>query len=268
MGVSGPMARTVPDLALLLSVQAGYDARVPLSMESGGEMFAGKLAASVKGKRIAWAGDFKGAVPYEAGVLDTCRPALKAFEALGCKVEEACPDYPVDKVWDTFVKLRGWMQGGNIANLAADPATRAQLKPEAIYEIELGAGLSAYELSALSAIRTEWNLAVRQFFERYDYWIMPTAQVFPFAVEERWPASIAGVAMRTYHEWMQAVCLVTMSGCPALAAPAGFGASGLPMGIQIIAPGHREMDCLQLALAYQEARQSELSRVSPLLARA
>jgi len=64
------------------------------------------------------------------------------------------------------------------------------------------------------------------------------------------------------------VCLVTLSGCPALAVPAGFGASGLPMGIQITAPVHREMDCLQLAFAYQEARKAELARVSPLLAKA
>jgi len=268
MGVSGPMARNVSDLALLLSVQAGYDARAPLSMDSGGELFAGKLTASVKGKRIAWAGDFKGSVPYEAGVLDLCRQALKAFEALGCTVEEACPDYPVEKAWDTFVKLRGWMQGVNIASLAADPVARAQLKPEALYEIELGARLSAYELSALSAIRSEWSQAVQTFLERYDYWIMPTAQLFPFAVEDRWPASIAGTPMRTYHEWMKAVCLVTLSGCPALAVPAGFGASGLPMGIQITAPVHREMDCLQLAFAYQEARKTELARVSPLLAKA
>jgi amidase len=268
MGVAGPMARNVPDLALLLSVQAGYDARAPLAMESGGDMFAGKLGASVKGKRIAWAGDFKGAVPYAPGVLDTCRQALKAFEALGCRVEEACPDYPVEKAWDTFIKLRGWQQGGNIAALAADPANRALLKPESLYEIEQGARLSAYDINALSAIRTEWSQAVRQFFERYDYWIMPTAQTFPFAVEERWPTSIAGTPMRTYHEWMEAVCLVTLSGCPALAAPAGFGPDGLPMGIQIIAPVHREMDCLQLAFAYQQARQGELSRPSPLLATA
>jgi len=266
MGTSGPMARTVADLALLLSVQAGYDPRAPLSMESSGDRFAGPLGASVKGKRIAWAGDFNGAIPYEPGVLDTCRKALKAFEILGCHVEEACPAYPVDRIWDAFVKLRGWQQGGGIAAYAANPKTRALLKPEAIYEIDQGAALSAYDISAQSAIRSEWSQAVRMFFERYDYWIMPTAQTFPFAVEERWPASIAGTTMRTYHEWMKAVCLVTMAGCPALAVPAGFGPTGLSMGIQIIAPVHHELDCLQLGAAYEQADKAALSRRSPLLA--
>jgi amidase len=49
---------------------------------------------------------------------------------------------------------------------------------------------------------------------------------------------------------MKAVLLISMSGCPALAVPAGFGASGLPMGIQIVAPVHRELDCLYLAYAH------------------
>jgi len=101
-------------------------------MESAGDLFSGKLGASVKGKRIAWAGDCKGALPYEPGVLEICREALKAFETLGCHVEEAMPDYPLDKVWDAFVKLRGRQQGGNIAAYAAYSRTRALLKPEAI----------------------------------------------------------------------------------------------------------------------------------------
>jgi amidase len=260
MGVAGPMARNVTDLALLLSVQAGYDTRVPLSMESAGDTFRNPLGRSVKGKRIAWAGDFDGAVPYEPGVLDACQAALRTFEALGCSVEPACPDYPVDKVWQSFVKLRNWQQGSSLRELYNDPARRAQLKPEAIFEVEEGAALSAFDITAHSAIRTEWSQAVRQFFERYDYWIVPTAQVFPFPVDDRWPTHIAGQAMQTYHEWMKGVCLVTMSGCPALAAPAGFGASGLPMGIQIIAPVHGELDCLQLAFAYEAASRSRLSR--------
>ena len=116
-------------------------------------------------------------------------------------------------------------------------------------------------------MRTEWTQAVRAFFERYDYWIMPTAQAFPFAVEEHWPASIAERPMRTYHEWLQAACLVTMSGCPALAAPAGFGPTGLPMGIQIVAQVQHELDCMQLAFAYVPASGFRLRRRPAVLGR-
>ena len=265
MGVTGPMARTVADLALLLSVQAGHDPRAPMSLEGDGSVFAGPLGAAMKGKRIAWLGDLGGFAPYEPGVLEVCRGALKTFEALGCVVEEAFPAFPLEKVWDAFVRLRGWQQGGSILDLYKDPARRALLKPEAVYEVETGLRLSAFGVVADSVVRSDWSQAVRTFFEAYDYLIMPTAQVFPFAATQTWPKAIAGRTMRTYHEWMAAVCLVTMSGCPSLAVPAGFDAKGQPMGMQIVAPVHGELAALKLAAAYEAAAPASLRRAPALL---
>jgi amidase len=265
MGVTGPMARTVRDLALLLSIQAGYDPRAPLSMESGGAQFLGSIEGDPKGKRIAWAGDFGGFAPYEPGVLETCEAALKTFESLGCTVETAFPDYPLEKVWRAFVRLRAWQSGQPLLAAYQDPAKRALIKPEAIWEVETGLGLSAYDVAAESIVRSEWSQAVRQFFGRYDYLIVPTAQVFPFDADQHWPHEIAGRRMQTYHEWMTAVCLVTMSGCPALAAPAGFGPGGLPIGLQIVAPVHQELACLQLGAAYEAATEWTAKRPPPLL---
>jgi amidase len=265
MGVTGPMARNVADLALLLSVQAGYDPRAPLSMESGGEQFRGSLGADMRGKRIAWVGDFGGFTPCEPGVLETCRAALKTFEAMGCVVEEAFPDYPLEKLWQSFIRLRGWQQGGAMLAYYNDPATRPLLKPEAVYEVETCLKLSAAEVTADSTVRSEWSQAVRRFFERYDYLVAPTAQLFPFKAEETWPREIAGHRMQTYHEWMKGVCLVTMAGCPSLAVPAGFGPGNLPIGLQIVAPVQREMACLKLAAAYEAAAGQWTKRPPPLL---
>jgi amidase len=201
MGVTGPMARSVADVAFLLSVQAGYDARAPLSLEGDGREFLGALEGPVNGKRIGWLGDFGGAAAYEPEVLAACRAALKSFEALGCTVEDATVAYPAEKAWQAFVRLRGWMQGGALADLYNDPAKRPLLKPEAIYEIELGRGLSAYDVQAASMVRTEWAQAVRQLFARYDVLVSPTAQLFAFdADDQHWPKTVAGRDMRTYHE--------------------------------------------------------------------
>src|SRR5262249_11355939 len=114
MGVLGPMARDVRDLALLLAVQSGYDDRVPLSMDASAGIFQGTLETGLKGKRIAWLGDFNGYLPYEPGVLDLCRKSLPVFESLGCVVEEALPDYPIDKVWRAWLNLRAWQSGGTL----------------------------------------------------------------------------------------------------------------------------------------------------------
>jgi amidase len=265
MAVAGPMARNVSDLALLLSVQAGPDSRVPFSMEAEGSRFEKRLDKKMTGKRIAWCGDFKGLIPHEREVLDVCAQSLKVYESLGCVVEEAQPDYSIEAVWNACLKIRAWQQGGNLLSYYNDPAKRQMLKPEAIYEIEAGLKLSAMDISAASAVRTEWYGALRRFFEHYDYLIMPTAQVMPFDVDLHWPEEVAGRKMQTYHEWMKGTFVITMSGCPTLAVPAGFSAGGLPIGMQVVAPLHHEAECLQLGYAYDIATRPS-GRLPPLIA--
>lgn len=266
MSVLGPMARNVTDLAMLLSVQAGFDSRAPISMEGDGSIFQRRLDCDLRGKRIAWGGDFNGHTPCEKGVLEVCREAVRTFESLGCVVEEAIPEFDVEAVWQAAIRLRGWQQGSLLLSYYNDPTKRALLKPEAVFEIETGLHQSAYDITAASIVRTQWYEAVRRFFERYDYFIVPTAQVFPFEVEQHWPRTIGSSTMQTYHEWMKAALLITMSGCPALAAPAGFSDQGLPIGIQLVAPNRRELDCLRLAFAYEAAMDPARRRLPGLLA--
>ncbi len=265
MSVVGPMARNVPDLAMLLSVQAGYDARSPLSTIGDGCAFQRRLESDLKGKRIAWSGDFQGYLPFEPGVLDVCRSALKVFESMGCSIEEAQPDYSIDAVWRAWLKLRAWQSGGSLLAYYKDPVKRALLKPEAIFEVESGLKLTAFNISAATEVRTGWYQAVRRFFEKYDYFIVPTAQLFPFDVNLHWPQEIAGKKLETYHEWMKGVLPITMSGCPALAVPAGFSPGGLPIGIQIVGPLHAEVACLQLAYGYDTATSWSTRRLPGLL---
>jgi amidase len=265
MGVLGPMARNVRDLAMLLAVQAGYDDRVPLSMADDAGLFQGDLERDFKGTRIAWLRDFNGHVPYESGVLELCECALRAFEAIGCVIEVAQPDYPIESVWRAWLRLRAWQSGGALLAYYNDPSKRALMKPEAIFEVESGLKLSAFDITAASAVRTEWYLAVRRFFTEYDYLIAPTAQLFPFDAKLDWPKEIAGRKMETYHEWMKGVLPITMAGCPSLAVPAGFNVEGLPIGIQIVARNHDERSCLELAHAYETVTNQVCRRLPPLL---
>jgi amidase len=265
MGVVGPLARNVTDLAMVLSVQAGFDAQAPLSLDSETSIFQSRLDRDLKGKRIAWGADFKGHTPCEPSVLEVCAKAVRTFESLGCVVEEATPNFDVDAVWQAFIRLRGWQQGVSLLGYYNHPAQRSLLKPEAVFEVETGLRQSAYDITAASVVRTQWYEAVRRFFDRYDYLVLPTAQVFPFNVEEHWPREIRGTTMQTYHEWMKSSVLITMAGCPALAVPAGFSEQGLPMGIQLIGPNRSELDCLRLAFAYESAMDPASRRLPGLL---
>jgi len=253
LSVNGPMARNVPDLAMLLSVQAGYDPRAPLSNRQDAKQFTEVLKRDFKGTRIAWLGDLGGYLPFEPGVLDLCKTALEAFETIGCTVEEAKPDYSNEQVWDNWTKLRAWQSGWPLLPFYNDPKKREVLKPEAQFEVENWLQLTAADIVDASAVRTAWYQAVRRFFERYDYFLLPSTQVFPFDAKTRWPKEIAGRTMETYYRWMDVCVQVTMSGSPSLNVPVGFNANGLPMGMQIVGPNQAEFGCLQLAYAYDQA---------------
>ena len=265
LSVHGPMARSVADLAMLLSIIAGYDSRVPLSIREDPARFAAPLERDFAGTRIAWGADFAGYLPFEPCVLELCREALRAFEALGCVVEEAVPDFPVERVWQSWLVLRAWQVGGMLHHFYADPARRALMKPELRWEIERGFAISAYDIADAGAVRSAWYHAMRAMFEKYDYFVVPSAQVFAFDATIDWPKSIAGKSMDTYHRWMEVMIPVTMSGCPALNVPAGFNAAGLPMGIQIVASNQAEFACLQLAHAYDRATGWVRKRLPPIL---
>ncbi len=266
MSCNGPIARTVPDLAMLLSVQAGYDARVPLSIRADPALFTRALDRDFTGVRVAWGGDLGGHLRFEPGVLDLCEGALRAFEQVGCVVEAVVPDFPMADLWRDFMTLRWWHMATALGPLHADPAKRALMKPEAIWEVENGLALSARDVARASAGRSAWYAAFRELLDDHDYFVLPSAQVFPFDAATRWPATIAGRPMDTYHRWMEVVAPVTMTGCPALNVPAGFSADGLPMGLQIVARNHGEWDCLQLAAAYDRVTGWTRRRPPALLA--
>ncbi|MGH7073334.1 MAG: amidase [Stellaceae bacterium] len=266
-GVSGPMARSVPDLAMLLSVQAGHDARAPLSSVLDPVRFLAPLDIDLTDTRIAWCRDFGSHIPFEPGVLELCEAALPAFEALGCSVEVEAPAYPMERLWQDFVTLRAWHIASSYAALYRDGAKRALLKAEMVWEIERGLPLSGQDIAAASLGRSAWYRAVSRLFERFDFLLVPSAQLFPFPADWRWPQEIGGRAMDTYHRWMETCTVVTMSGCPALNVPVGFDARGLPMGMQIVAPIGRELRLLQVAQAYDNATEWVRNHPPPIAQR-
>jgi amidase len=266
LGTAGPMARTVTDLAMLLSVQAGFDEQAPLSLQQDPSIFTGSLERDFKGARIGWLGDLDGYLAMEPGITALCESALKDLESIGCTVERAMPEFALPRLWDAWLVLRQWqVAGGPAGDIYRSPEKRAALKPEAIWEIEAGLQLTAHDVYKASATRSAWYQAVRKLFERYDYLALPSAQVFPFDADLHWPREINGRAMDTYHRWMEVVVPASMSGCPAINVPVGFNDSGLPMGLQIIGKAQADLAVLQIAYAYEQATQWVQKRPPPML---
>jgi amidase len=252
--VTGPMGRTVSDVAMTLSVMAGPDASAPLSLEQDPQIFTEPLKRDFRGTRIAWVGDWNGYLATEPGLLELCRGSFPAFESIGCVVEETLPPMPPEQLWTAWRTHRHWDNaGGYLYDLYANPSTRAQLKPEAVWEVENGLRLTGRDVSSALAKRTAWYAAVLTLFETYDYILAPSAQVFPFDATVHWPKEINGRTMDTYHRWMETVAPWSMTGLPAMGMPVGFDRRGLPMGVQLIGKNHADLSVLQLAYAYEQA---------------
>ncbi|SDU06925.1 amidase [Pseudomonas yamanorum] len=252
LATEGPMGRSVADVARLLSVQAGYDPRVPLSLKEDPAVLGEPLQRDFKGARLGWLGDYNGYLPMEDGVMSLCETALKDFAALGCEVEHCQPEFSLERLWQTWLVHRHWLIQGSLGAAYADPQKRSLLKPEAQWEVQGGLQLSAADVYQASANRSDWYRALGKLFERYDFLLLPTAQVFPFDAQQTWPRLVAGREMDTYHRWMEVVIGPTLAGLPSMNVPVGFNPQGLPMGLQIIGPAQADRAVLQLAYAHEQ----------------
>jgi amidase len=252
LSTEGPMARTVRDVAALLDVQSGWDARVPTAIAAR-ESFAARVDDfDAEGVRIGWLGDLDGYLAIEPGICDLCVRALARIEDVGGTVEEASLGIDPARVWQTWLVWRRWSVAARIAPHVADPANRARIKPEALWEYDQGQTLTGMQTVQACADRTAFYERMRALFDRYDVVALPSAQAWPFPAEWRWPQAIAGRPMDTYHRWMEVVIYATLAGLPCIAIPAGFGANGLPMGVQLIGRPLGDLAVLQLARAFEK----------------
>ena len=251
LATEGPMARNVEDIARLLAVMAGENPEVPFGRVP--QPYGDLLTADLRGTRIGWLADWGGAYPLEPGIGDLCETALQVFADQGAVIEHVAAPFPATDLWFAWTTLRAILNAGAKADMYANLATRTQLKPETQWEVEQGLSLTAAAVHAASLIRSRWYACAARLLQTYDALVLPSAQVWPFPAEWRWPQSINGRAMDTYHRWMEVVIPVSLAGLPALALPAGFGANGLPMGMQMFGPTGSDARILAMGQAYHAA---------------
>jgi amidase len=246
--VSGPMARSVADVALLLSVMAGPDPRNPITIQEDSARFRAPLQRNFKGVRVAWWKGL-GGIPFEPEIRAVVDANRRVFESLGCITEEAEPDFT--GVAEAFPILRyaaNYSQNSELVRKNPD-----WVKDTIKYEVAEAERQTAADIGRALARQTRMYEQSRQFFEKYDYFVLPVTQVMPFDVTVPYPTSVAGTPMATYIDWMRSCWYVTFMANPAMSIPAGFTASKLPVGIQIVGRHHDEWSLLQLAYAFEQA---------------
>ncbi len=248
LSTGGPMARTVADVALFLSAIAGAHPNDPLAIDEDPAQFRAALGRSFKGVRLAW---FKnlGGVPFEPEITRIVSASRRVFERLGCVVEEAEPDFT--GVGDAFSILRHLSYHSSYAALAREhpDLVKATVK----WEIAEAERNTSADVAHAAARQAKMYHDTAEFFHKYEYFVLPVTQVEPFDSSTEYPTSIAGVAMPTYIDWMRSCWYVTFMSSPAISVPAGFSASGLPVGLQIVGRHRGDWSVLQMAHAFEEA---------------
>ncbi len=248
LSVVGPMARTVQDVALMLSAVAGPDRRSPIAIEQPGEMFRRPLERDFTGVRIAWSPDL-GGLPVDPRVTAVLESQRHVFGDLGCDVDEATPDFRDAE--EIFLTLRAWnMAAGHEQDLKLH---RDQVKDTVIWNTEEGFKLSGLDVAHAEVKRSALYERMREFLETYEYLICPVNQVPPFDVNTPYPTEINGVKMDNYIAWMKSAYFISATGLPAISVPCGFTAEGLPVGVQIVGRHHADFEVLQLAHAFEQA---------------
>jgi amidase len=246
--VNGPMARSVSDVAFLLSVMAGPDARDPACYPSDPTTFARTLERRFAGARVAWCPDL-GGLPLDPRVRAVIDSQRRTFEDLGCVVEEAYPDFAhADRI---FLTIRAFRTTATLGPLLADH--RDQMKPEAIAEIESGMRLTSGDVARALEQHAALLERMRRFQESYEFIACAVNQVPPFDAKADWPREIDGVKMDHYIAWMKSAYWISTTFRPAISVPAGFTPDGLPVGIQIVGRHRDDLGVLQLASAFEQA---------------
>lgn len=248
LSVPGPMARTVGDVALMLSAMAGPDPQSPISVSEGADSFARPLERDFKGTRVAFSADF-GGLPVDPRVSAVIAGTGTIFASLGCEIEATAPD--LKDAHEAFQTLRAAGLAQSHGPLLAKH--RLQMKDTAVWNIEKGLALSGEELARAGRLRERVFQQMTAFMDQHEFLIVPVNQVPPFAVEVPYPTEINGIAMDTYIDWMKSCYYITVTGHPAISVPCGFTAEGLPVGVQIVGRYRDEFGVLQLANAFEQA---------------
>lgn len=261
-GVSGPMARSVEDVALLLDTMAGWDPRQPVSIAAPATPFRAAVRAARPPARIAYAPDLGGFSPVDGEVRGLLDAAMAALAGAGTEVEPACPD--LSGLRESYRTLRGWGMAAGLGQLPPD--VRDRFKPTLRENIAAGFRLTLDDLIRAERQRSVLYHRMVGFLADRDVLACAVVGQAAAPIEVEWPRSVAGVPMEDYVDWLSFAYLATTTTLPAISVPVGRTANGTPMGIQLIGRPRGEAGLLAVARVLEEAVGFGAAPIDPVTA--
>ena len=244
--VTGPMARTAEDVALMLQAIAGPSGWSPLAQPSAGRDFVAGVKAGVRrGARVAYCADPAG-IGVDPDIERVCRSAAFDLGDDGVDVEEI--DLDLSAARKAFLALRGlWFVTQMFPRL--DKADRFGVNVG--NNVRAGFEVTTRDLAAAEQERGRLWHRFRELFARFDHLVTPSMSVPPFDVEQNYPDTIAGRKMQTYVDWIAPTFVLSLVGLPVASVPCGLDGGGMPVGVQVVGGPQGEEAVLALAAVVQ-----------------
>jgi len=244
----GPMTRTVADAALMLAVMAGPDDWDRQSLDAPPADYVGRLRDGVRGLRVGWSLDL-GCCRVDPEIGQVARRAAEAFQELGSAVEDVKVSLP-----ETREMIHLMWNAHYAGNYGAHlEKFRARMDPGLVAALEDGRRHSAEAYVEMRGRKQAYCDAVRELFDTYDLLLTPTVSVAAFEVGRLNPAHFPQHAW-DWFPWAGFSYPFNFTGQPAATVPAGFTASGMPVGLQIVGRRLADLQVLQASAAFEEAR--------------
>jgi Asp-tRNA(Asn)/Glu-tRNA(Gln) amidotransferase A subunit family amidase len=248
LSVLGPMARTVPDVCLLLSTMVSDDARDPLATTIHGRSvrqprdFAVPAPVDLACLRVALTPDF-GFAPTERHIAEVFASKTGLFRHVFAHTEDTTPDCAgADEAFEVLRAV------GMLASHLESVRSRSQdVGPNVRANVDEGLRYSASDVARAHSLQTAIYRRWQTFFQTCDVILTPSITISPRPWRELYPAEIDGKLTRTYFHWLALAYAVTLPGHPAVSLPVGLDHHGMPFGLQIVGP--RGGDALVLSVA-------------------
>jgi amidase len=244
--VTGPMARTAEDVALMLQAICGASDVSPLQQPTRERDFVAAVAAGCKrGLRIAYCAD-PARIGIDPALESICRNATFGLRDAGMVVEEI--DLDLSAARAAFLSLRGqWF----VTQMAPRMDMAGLFGVNVANNVRAGLEVTMRDLAAAEQERGRIWHRFRDLFTRVDHLVTPCMAVPPFPVEQNYPDSIAGRKMLNYVDWIAPTFVLSMTALPVASVPCGLDADGLPVGLQIAGQPAGEEAVLALAAEIQ-----------------
>ena len=258
----GCFARNPRDMSILLDEIVGRNPVDKFSFDLDSSFKKQKISEKeFSSFKIGWLSNMNGDYIVEKDILEICEAKLKDLEKINLKIETLKPKINTNILWKSWTSLRS--KSIYEDTLAMNISDISTMTYQAIWEYNKGKEITSEELQLALDQKQKCLNQINLIFEKFDFLVLPSAQIFPFDKNLQFPKNINGKTLDTYHRWLEVFILSSLLELPSITIPVGFNKDDMPMGMQIVGKNKDDLKLFSFASKYEDI--FNFSKIKPNL---